>query len=169
MTRHPFAARLALARRLIARGASPAPVHLADQFGAATADARRQHDRLGAALPLIQPGRNWRQRIDPDPSDDIRAYILTAVLDCTRVCVHLRRGGPRPAFALLALRRVDCWRCVQTTRRPPPGEADRCDVCGARGIVTFVPFALRQGPALVVGDACHHCAGVLGIVHEVSA
>ena len=157
MTRHPFPTRLALARRLIARGAAPAPVHVADQLASAGADARRQHDRLAAALPLIQPGRNWRQRIDPDPSDDVRAYILAAVLDCTRVCVHIRRGGPRPAFALLAL------------RRSPPDESDHCDVCGARGIVTFVPFAVRQGPALVVGDACSDCAAMLGIVQEATA
>jgi hypothetical protein len=142
--RHPFATRLALARRLIARGASPAPVHLADQLAAAGHEARRQHDCLGAALPLIQPGRNWRQRIDPDPSDDVRAYILAAVLDCTRVC-------------------------VQTTRRPPPDEADRCDVCTTRGVTTFHPFAVRMGPALVVGDACASCAGVLGIVQEAAS
>jgi hypothetical protein len=169
MSRPPFPTRLALARRLVARGAAPAPVHLADQLAAAGAEARVAHDRLGATLPLIQPGRHWRQRIDPDPSDDVRAYILATVLDCTRVCVHIRRGGPRPAFALLALRRVDCWRCVQTTRRPPPDEADRCDVCTTRGVTTFHPFAVRMGPALVVGDACAGCADVLGIVQEVSA
>jgi hypothetical protein len=169
VSRHPFADRLALARAKIARGAAPAPVHVADQLVSAGAEAGVAHDRLGAALPLIQPGRNWRQRIDPAPSDDVRAYILAAVLECTRVCVHIRRGGPRPSFALLALRRVDCWRCVQTMRRPPPDEADRCDVCGARGITTFVPFAMRQGPALVVGDACPDCAAVLGIVQEASA
>jgi hypothetical protein len=120
-------------------------------------------------LPLIQPGRNWRQRIDPDPSDDVKAHLLAATLDCTTVCVHVRRGGPRPAFVRLPLRRVDCSRCMDTVRRPPPDEADRCDVCGDRGVVTFVPFAVRQGPALVVGDACSDCAAVLGIVQEASA
>lgn len=169
MTRHPFASRLALARRLVARGTAPAPIHLADQLAAAGTEARVLHDRIGATLPILQPDRRWRQRIDSDPSDDVRAYLLAAVLDCTTVCVHIRRSGPQPAFALLALRRVDCGRCVRTLRRPPPGESDRCDVCGARGIVTFVPFAVRQGPALVVGDACAGCAAVLGIVQEVSA
>jgi hypothetical protein len=169
MTRHPFSARLALARRLIARGAAPAPVHLADQFDAAGVEARALHDQIGAVLPILQPDRAWHQRVDTTPSDAVRAYILAAVLDCTTVCVHLRRGGPRPAFVQLPLRRVDCERCAVTIRRPPPGESDRCDVCGARGVVTFVPFAMRQGPSLVVGDACSDCADVLGIRQEVTA
>jgi hypothetical protein len=167
--RASFADRLALARRLVARGAAPAPIHLADQLAAASASAQRQHDMIGATLPILQPGRHWRQRIDSDPSDNVRAYLLAAVLDCVNVCVHIRRSGPQPAFCQLPLRRVDCGRCVRTLRRPPPDEADRCDVCGARGIVTFVPFAMRQGPALVVGDACSGCAEILGIRQEVAS
>jgi hypothetical protein len=148
----------------------PSPAgHVADQLAAAGSEARILHDRIGATLPIMQPDRNWRQRIEADPSDHVRAYILAATLDCTTVCVHLRRGGPRPAFVQLPLRRVDCGRCVGTVRRPPSDEADRCDVCGARGVTTFVPFALRQGPALVMGDGCADCAGILGIVQEVSA
>ena len=38
-----------------------------------------------------------------------------------------------------------------------------------RGVVTFVPFAVHQGPLLLAGDACPSCAGVLGIRREVSA
>jgi hypothetical protein len=167
--RDPFATRLTLARAVIARGAAPAPVHLADQLAAAGHEARALHDLIGSALPILQPDRAWHQRIDTSPSEAVRAYILAAMLDCTTVCCHLKRGGPQPAFDLLALRRVDCWRCVQTTRRPPPDEGDRCDVCGARGIVTFVPFAVRLGPALVVGDGCSACARILGIVQEASA
>jgi hypothetical protein len=167
--RASFADRLALARRLIARGAARPPVHLADQLAAAGSDARLLHDCIGAALPILEPGRNWRQRIEADPSDDVRAYILAATLDCTTVCVHLRRGGPQPVFVQLPLRRVDCGRCVGTVRRPRPDESDRCDVCGARGVATFVPFALRQGPALVMGDGCSDCANVLGIVQEAAS
>ena len=167
--RSPFADRLALARRLIARGASRPPVHLADQLDAAGSEARALHDHIGAALPILQPDRDSRHRIEADPSDDVRAYILAATLDCTAVCVSLRRGGPRPAFVQLPLRRVDCGCCVGMLRRPPPGEADRCDVCGARGVAMFHPFAMRMGPALVLGDACPGCADVLGIVQEASA
>ena len=167
--RATFPDRLALAHRLIARGAPSPAGHVADQLGAAGRETQQLHDRLGAVLPILEPDRNWRQRIDPDPSDDVRAYVLAATLDCTTVCVHIRRGGPRPAFVQLPLRRVDCGRCVGTVRRPPPNEADRCDVCGARGVTTFVPFALRQGPALVMGDACTDCAALLGIVREASA
>jgi len=164
-----FADRLSLARRLIARGAARQPVPLADQLAAAGSEARVLHDRIGAALPILQPDRDWRQRIEVAPSDDVRAYILAAVLDCVNVCVHLRRGGPRPAFVQLPLRRIDCERCVRTLRRPPPDESDRCDVCGSRGVVTFVPFAGHHGPVLVMGDACTGCAGILGIVQEATA
>jgi hypothetical protein len=154
---------------MIARRAGRPPVHLADQLDAAGAEARTLHDQIVATLPVLQPDRQWRQRTDTTPSDDVRAYILAAMLDCTTVCVHLRRGGPRPAFIQLPLRRVDCERCVGTVRRPPPDESDRCDVCTVRGVTTFVPFAMRQGPALVVGDACAACAAVLGILQEASA
>jgi hypothetical protein len=155
--------RLEAARQLLARGAAPLPIHEFDQVDAAGTEVRALHDRLSAVLPLLASDRAWRQRVDVSPSDDVRAHILAAVLDCTTVCVHIRRGGPRPAFVQLPLRRIDCQRCVGTIRRPPPDEADRCDVCGARGITTFVPFAGRHGPALVAGDACPACAGVLGI------
>jgi hypothetical protein len=167
--RHPFADRLELTRRMVARHPARPPVHLADQLDAAGAEARTLHDRIGAALPVLQPDRSWVRRIDDTPSDDVKAYILAAVLNCTTVCVHIRRGGPQPTFVQLPLRRVDCGRCAGTLRRPPPDEGDRCDVCGARGVVTFVPFAMRQGPALVVGDACPACASILGIVQEVAS
>src|SRR4051794_41696125 len=104
--RATFADRLALARRLIARRSDRPPTHLADQLAAAGSEARVLHDRIGAALPLLEPGWNWRQRIEVAPSDDIRAYVLAAVIDCTTMCVHLRRGGPRPAFVSLPLRRI---------------------------------------------------------------
>ena len=167
--RASFADRLALARRLIARGASRPPVQLADQLEAAGKDARVLHDQLGAALPILEPDRDWYRRVDLAPSDETRAYLLAALLDCLDACVHLRRGGPRPAFVRLPLRRVDCERCVGIIRRPPPDEADRCDVCGARGVGTFVPFAGQHGPALVMGDACPGCADVLGIRQEAAS
>ena len=168
--RYPFSDRLALARRLLARGASRPPVHLVDQLEAAGAEARVLHDRLGAVLPILEPGRPWYQQLEVTPSDEVKAHLLAAVLGCTTMCVHLRRGGPRPAFVQLPLRRIDCARCIRTLRRPPADETDRCDVCGARGVVTFVPFAAHHGPAsLVMGDACPDCAGVLGIRQEASA
>jgi len=166
--RASFADRLNVARKLIARRSVP-PVHLTDQLEAAGSEARALHDRIGATLPVLEPERNWRHRVEADPSDDVKALILAAVLDCTTVCVHLRRGGPRPAFVQLPLRRVDCERCIRTLRRPPPDEADRCDVCGARGETTFHPFAGQHGPAMVMGDACPRCASVLGIVQEAAS
>src|SRR5215203_5038158 len=108
---------------------APAPVHLADQLAAASTDARRWHDRLGVVLPAVDPGRRWYHRAAGAPSDDVRAYLLAALLGCVTVCLHLRRGGPRPAVARLPLRRVDCERCAQTLSRPPAEDDDRCDVC----------------------------------------
>ena len=162
IARHDFATRLRLARALLARGPAPLPVHLTDQLDAAASEIREAHDQLGAVIPLLAPDRRWYHRSEAEPAEDTRAYLLAAALGCT-YCCHLRRGGPQPAFVRLPLRRADCARCVQTLRRPPADEADRCDVCGARGVVTFHPFAVRNGPALVVGDACQTCAGTLGI------
>src|SRR5689334_19562745 len=106
--RVPFTTRLAYARTLLARGVPAPAVHVADQFAAASADTRALHDRIGAIMPLLQPGRNWRQRMDPAPSDNMRAYLLAALVGCTTVCPHLKRGGPQPAIARLPLRRIDC-------------------------------------------------------------
>lgn len=169
MPRATFADRLALARRLIARRSPSPAVHLADQLGAASAETRVLHDRIGEVLPIMAPDREWRQRIDADPSADVQAHVLAAVIGCTIVCVHIRRGGPRPTIVRLALCRVDCVRCVQTLRRPPPENDDQCDLCNRHGVTIFHPFAMRQGPALVVGDACPSCAAVLGIVQEVAS
>ena len=166
---HPFAVRLALARALIAREVPPVPVPVADQLGAAGSEAVRLHDRIAAALPILEPHRGWRRLREAAPSDDARAYLLAALLDCASVCPHIRSGGPRPAFARLPLRRIDCERCSRTFRRPPVDEDDRCDVCGARGVATFHPFAVRLGPTLVLGDACPGCAESLGIVQEVAS
>jgi hypothetical protein len=175
MTRHschtvpPFSERLALARRLIARGSSGLPPHVADQLDAAGRETRVLHDRLMTVLPALQPDRNWRQRLDGSPSDEVRAYLLAALLGCTRVCVHLRRGGPRPAIARLPLHRVDCDRCSATIYATPAEDVDRCDVCTQLGVVVFHPFAVRLGPALLAGDACPTCAVVLGIRLDVAS
>ena len=166
--RASFADRLALAQRLIARRAHPA-VHLVDQLEAAGAEAEVLHDRIGSTAPILQPDRTWRQRIEVAPSDDVKSLILAAILDCTTMCIHLRRGGPRPAFVQLPLRRIDCERCVRTLRRPPPENDDQCDICDRHGVVTFHPFACRQGPLLLAGDACSDCADVLGIVQEAAS
>jgi hypothetical protein len=144
-------------------------VHLADQFDAASAEVREAHDRLGIVLPLLAPDRSWRYRVEACASDDVRAYLVAGVLGCTTYCSHLRRGGPQPAFIRLPLRRADCGRCVQTVRRAPAGEDDRCDLCGARDVVTFVALAVRQGPALIAGDVCLACAAVLGVLQEAGA
>lgn len=165
----PFRDRLCLARTMIARRPATAPIHLRDQLAAAGRDVRQLHDRLGAVLPMIEPERHWRQRMDTVPSDETRAVLLAALLGCTAICLHLRRGGPRPAIARLALHRVDCQRCVATLYRPPEGEDSLCDVCGAPEVLTFYPFGVRSGPVLLVGDACGDCAAVLGILQEVSA
>ena len=168
--RHDFPTRLTLARALIARGLPAAPVHVADQLDAAGREVRVLADCLGVALPLVMPDRPWYQRMDPSPSADARALLLAALLGCLgAVCPHLKRAGPQPAIGRLALRRVDCIRCLNTVRRPPPADADRCDLCEQRGVVTFSPFAVRQGPLLLIGDACQPCAGTLGIRIEQEA
>jgi hypothetical protein len=163
----PFPARLALARRMVARGPGSPPIQIADQLDAAGREMRGLHDRLGQVLPVLEPERHWRHRTDIDPTDDTRALLLAAVLGCVNVCVHLRRGGPRPAFCRLPLRRVDCGRCSQT-RWPTATGADECDVCGATETDLFYPFAVNRGPLLIAGDVCGGCAEALGIRAEVA-
>jgi hypothetical protein len=165
----PFRDRLALARRMVARGPLGLPTHIADQTQAAGRETKALHDRLGEVLPLVDPGRNWRQRAELEPSDDTRTLLLAALFGCVNVCVHLRRGGPRPAVARLPLGRLDCERCAATLYRPPAEDDDRCDVCTARGVTTFHPFAVRLGPVLLAGDVCPSCAAVLGIREEAAS
>lgn len=126
-----FSARLAVARRLLARGAKTVPVHLADQLVAAGREAGRIADRVGALMLIFEPSRDWFHRRHADASDEVRAYVLTAVLGCIAdVCCHLRRGGPRPAHVLLPLRRVACLRCAVPVRRPVTA-VDECGACRA--------------------------------------
>jgi hypothetical protein len=169
MTRHSFPVRLALARTMIARGTTATPVHLADQIRAAGSEVRQIHDCMATVMPLLEPTRNWRQRVDADPSETTRAYLLAAIIGCVEVCPHLRKGGPQPGIARLPLRRVDCTRCSRTLRRPPAADDDACDVCGRREVLTFFPFAMRSGPLLIAGDACAGCAAILGISEKAVA
>jgi hypothetical protein len=125
------------------------------------------HDHLGAVLPTIAPDRPWHQRVDADPSAAVRAHLIAAVMGCASCC-HLRKGGPQPTFALLPLRRLVCTRCAGIVRRPVTA-ADECDVCGARGVMMFSPFAVRMGPVIVSGDACQSCADTLGIRREAAS
>ena len=71
MTRHPFATRLRLAHAMIAHGGPPPSTHVRDQLGAAGAEARTLHDRMGLLLPVLEPGRgpglvNWASGLFSD-------------------------------------------------------------------------------------------------------
>ncbi len=166
----PFGDRLDDARALVAalKGGAVPPLatHLCDQLGAATEDAHRLAHRLEDALRVVEPGRwhaahNCDGGLEPSIAAEAEARILAALGACTHVCSHLRRGGPQPAWVSLALHRVDCVRCCQTIRKPPPGDADRCDFCGRHGVTTFFPLAFQRGPMVVHGDACPGCAAAL--------
>jgi hypothetical protein len=166
----PFAVRLEAARHFVGcracaaglRGA--APLHVVDQIEAAAAET------LAFVPPIIdearrrEPDRGWRHRVEA-ATPEKSAYLLAALFGfMNTVCPHLRAGGPQPAVARLPLGRLDCRRCAGTVRRPPPEDADRCDVCGERQAEPwFVPFVPASGPVLVMGDACRACAAVLGI------
>jgi hypothetical protein len=160
----PLQDRLAVARHLLdrQRPATPGP-HL-DQVAAALAEATDTFQAAAAVLPLIDPERDWRPAT-PALFGDAHVLLLAATLGCGPCC-HLLRGGPQPSVAKLALRRHDCRRCSGTVRRPPPGEADRCDVCGTMGVVKFTPITVQLGTVLVVGDCCHDCRVTLGFECE---
>jgi len=138
------------------------PLHERDQIAAAAVSTRNLVDLAAIEMRARQPERGWHGPIERPSESEPMAVLAAAVLDCLeRTCVHLRREGPQPAVVSLPLRRVDCRRCAATVRRPPAGDSDRCDVCGQRGVITFVPFVCGSGPLLVLGDACPSCASRL--------
>jgi len=139
------------------------PAHVADQLDAAGCEVRAMHDRLGTLLPDVEPGRRWYSCQDVYPSDEVRAYLTAVLLGCVNVCMHVHRGGPRPAIARLLLGRIDCELCSRTIYRPPSEDDDACDICGRHGVTVFSPFCVRMGPTIIGGDCCSDCAGMLGL------
>lgn len=166
-----FEERLATGRSVVAaiRDAGPRfPLAYVDQLAAAAHDAHELSHTFGEVAALLEPDRHWHAScLDASPghADEVSARIYAAVAGL-ELCWHLRRSGPQPAWARLPLHRLDCSRCAQTMRRPPAGEDDRCDWCGAVGVDWFTPVVLQMGPLITVGDAGPCCAGIL---QEVAA
>src|SRR5688572_19921330 len=95
------------------RDGDRAPAHYRDQVEAASREARAIHGRAAVTLPLLAPDHGvWYWNQDPSPSGKRQLYLTAAILGCAVTCSHLRRGGPQPAFARLALGRIDCQRCL---------------------------------------------------------
>jgi hypothetical protein len=136
----------------------PLPRHELDQFEAAEADVLGYLGRV----PAVEPDRDWRLLRPLGVASAAQEDLLrAALLDCRR-CPHLKAArGAQPVFVRLAARWMDCERCACTTRHPRPGEADRCDLCGARGVTEFWPLRLGAGHLLVLGDVCPGCHRVL--------
>ena len=159
----PFTIRLTIARQMITRGVGCLSQQEYDQVEAAVRDSRRIASDAARLVRLLQSDRGWCERTQSAMETEQRVYVLAALLDCVRAtCIHLRREGPQPAFVQLPLRRVVCRRCVAILRKPPAEDADRCDVCGERGVERFVAFLLNNGPLVMGGDVCPSCAQVLG-------
>jgi hypothetical protein len=158
----PFEQRLAAAFRLVDLTPRHVPLSVLDQAQAAADESLGILLDIGQAMATIDPEREWRHTVQDVPSADVRAHLLAGLLGC-RPCIHLRREGPQPAMAALALRKVMCMRCLGTSRRPPAGEDDRCDLCGTRGVEVFVPLTVNYGAVLVGGDVCSQCADALGV------
>ncbi|MGI8753577.1 MAG: hypothetical protein ACR2MN_14945 [Acidimicrobiales bacterium] len=152
--------RLALARHILAGPGPSLPDHVIDQLGAASAQVAAGIARAGRVMPALQPLSGWSARPSTTTSADQLAHLLAGLLGC-RPCHHLRREGPQPVVAALPLRQLDCHRCSGTFRNPPPGDADRCDLCGRRNVVVFTPVVAGYGPATVIGDLCDGCAAAV--------
>jgi len=58
---------------------------------------------------------------------------------------------------------------VLNDRLTVEGHRVECGPRGAPEVLIFHPFSVRQGPVMLVGDACPSCALTLGIRQEVSA
>lgn len=156
----PYDDRLAAVRALLAElDEIPGlpPVDLADQLLAATRDANGIIKRLQPALAILEP-HHPRRLVEVAAGVDAQREIMARTLAAAawfRYCPHM--STPQPAVARMALRRIDCRRCVNTIVKPSPDEADRCDWCGRRGVTTFWDLAYQAGPWLVLGDACDGC------------
>lgn len=141
------------------------PGHVLDQIRASARDAHEQAQFLGRFLVATNPDETWQSHFpkpgEAEPLGDDVAALLVVALQGLRHCPHLKRGGPQPAWARLALHRLDCARCLATLRYPPEDEADRCDWCHSRGNVTFRPYVVQSGPVVAAGDACNDCNEVL--------
>ncbi|MGH9187582.1 MAG: hypothetical protein ACRD0U_17495 [Acidimicrobiales bacterium] len=154
----PWTERLAAAAALIDHPA-PAPMWVADQVGAAARHAGAFLERFSALAHQTEPGRRWEGPRPPADDAHNRALHIAAIaaaLGC-RPCPHLRVAtAPTVAFLKLPLYRADCERGDATFR--PPGDADRCDLCGRRGVSFFTPIALQAAGLVLVGELCAGCA-----------
>lgn len=161
-----YTTRVAQFRRAFAelpRGRAWLPAHLRDQIQAASRDTDRRMRRMPALLTVLEPERDWHacETWPTSPhADELGARTLAAVVDF-RFCPHLRRTLAQPTYARMALRRLDCERCVHTVANPPTDEDDRCDWCGERGVRFFVPVGYQWSMLLVLGNACVDCAAAL--------
>ena len=140
-----------------------------DQAAAAARDAQTMLHRVGTVEQVVYPGRfpdGVQTGNDPGRAADLWARVMAAMADpswSTPPCTHLRRTPAQPIHVQLALRRMCCSRCASTHRRPSADEADRCDLCGSRGHVTFWPVRFAVANWLVLGDMCGDCADGLGL------
>lgn len=156
-----FEQRLAAARKIACElRRRSMPIHMADQASAAARDAFRLF-LTAAQVEQAATGRFYNNgrpyHVTGDEAAEKTIVLFAGVIAC-RPCPHLRTGGPQPAAARLAARRLDCQRCVRTVRRPVVPD-DRCDLCCE--LVPdnrFWPLRSQGGALLVVGDVCRGCA-----------
>lgn len=152
-----FEERRALARQVL-ETYLPLPSWVVDQLDAAAAEAWRRFMVPAGAVFAYGAER------DGDEGRAAMELLIAATIDC-EACCHIRRArGPVPMLVALPLHLALCERCSRTVRNPPPGEEDRCDLCGSRGNTSFTPFQASLGSAVVGGDAGPCCARRLGMV-----
>jgi hypothetical protein len=162
-----YADRLAAAREAVKVLRDEVTPHLspamADQMHAAARDVHSMFHALEAGVRAVQPGRDWQASVTP-PGDPHQLEVLArtlAALGGFRQCPHLKATPAQPSVARMALRRLDCQRCIRTVVKPPAGRDRMCDWCATDGTTVFQPISYTAGSILVVGDACPDCAAVL--------
>jgi hypothetical protein len=150
------AARLAAVGLLRPTGAGVGdepPAWLVDQLVAA---CRGGQGGVAVAVGrLRRPAKVWHPEGFPVGWE---ALVGPAVLAC-RPCWHLRHRPVQPAFARLAVGRLDCGRCARTVVRDPAPW--NCDLCGA-GSVVFHERLWRVGPLIAHANACPACHAACG-------
>lgn len=128
------------------------PVHVQDQWNAASADARQTFHSLGAAQKM-------RSNNNPTLAamiDDLVDYINS---EAFRGCEHVMRS-PQPIFVNLAspVPFGRCMTCEMVLHTSIAGteEDRRCDNC--KTIVTKIrPVSAHQGTMIFCGGMCSPC------------
>jgi hypothetical protein len=127
------------------------PVHLADQFDAASAEVRAAFEAAGE----IAGDRFECGEVTPPPWAEVLAGLHF-------MCTHVAYGGPQPFAVRWAKRSALCLDCDRAAGVLPDIVGEReCERCGAEA-ERFHETLYQIGPALFCTNVCGACYTAVG-------